>query len=55
MSSLAYAELTSVMSRLLFKIDMTLCEEWMNWGDHQITFNFWEKPPLMVEMVLADR
>ncbi|KAF1346978.1 cytochrome P450 monooxygenase-like protein [Delphinella strobiligena] len=53
--NLAYAELTSIMSRLLFSFDMTLCEESISWGDHQKTYNFWEKPPLMVKLALSDK
>ena len=52
--SLAYAEMMSVMSRMLFHFDMTLCDESIGWGHKQKTFVFWEKPPLMVRLALSD-
>lgn len=47
--NLAYAEMRTIMARLVFNFDLTLAPESKNWLDQKI-YNLWQKPPLMVHL-----
>ncbi|KAL9122895.1 MAG: hypothetical protein Q9187_000546 [Circinaria calcarea] len=51
--NLAYAEMRSILSRVLWNFDMKLCEESANWTD-QKTFFMWDKPGLMVQLSMRE-
>ncbi|KAI3401428.1 hypothetical protein diail_10862 [Diaporthe ilicicola] len=47
--NLAYAEMRTIMARLVFNFDLALAPESKGWMDQKI-FNLWQKPPLMVHL-----
>jgi len=47
--NLAWAELRSILGKLLWNFDIEVCEESRNWVN-QKTFILWEKPPLYVQL-----
>lgn len=48
--SLAFAEMTSILTRLLVRCDFELCDESREWGSGQCAWVVWEKPALYVRM-----
>jgi hypothetical protein len=46
---IAYAEIRSIIVRILWNFDMELCEESKNWIDQKI-FILWDKPPLHIKL-----
>jgi cytochrome P450 len=49
-SSLAWAEMRSVLARMIWHFDMELCEESKEGWENQKLFTLWEKHPLMVRL-----
>lgn len=47
--NLAYAEMRTIMARLVFNFDLKLAPESQGWLDQKI-YNLWQKPPLMVHL-----
>ncbi|KAF6240618.1 hypothetical protein HO173_001289 [Letharia columbiana] len=47
--NLAYAEMRSILARMLWHFDMELCEASKGWTD-QLAFVLWEKPALLVKL-----
>ena len=47
--SLAYAEMRTILARMLWNFDMELCEVSKDWNKQRI-FLLWEKPALMVKL-----
>jgi hypothetical protein len=47
---LAMAQMKSIMARLVWHFDMSLCKESANWNKQKI-FLLWEKPDLMIKLV----
>ncbi|KAG8158063.1 hypothetical protein KVR01_011824 [Diaporthe batatas] len=47
--NLAYAEMRTIMARLIFNFDLKLAPESRGWLDQKV-FNLWQKPPLMVHL-----
>jgi cytochrome P450 len=47
--SLAYAEMRTILARLLFNFDMELVDPEVDWLDQQVFF-LWKKPPLNVNL-----
>ena len=47
--SLAYAEMRSILARMLWNFDMKLCEASKKWTDQRV-FVLWEKLPLLVKL-----
>lgn len=47
--SLAYAEMRSILARMLWNFDMELCEASKEWNKQRI-YLLWEKPALMVKL-----
>ncbi|KUJ16203.1 cytochrome P450 [Mollisia scopiformis] len=47
--NLAYAEIRSMICRLLWNFDIELCPESADWKDQKVYF-LWEKSPLMVKL-----
>lgn len=47
MGSLAYAEMRTILARLLFNFDMELVDEESDWLDQNVFF-LWTKKPLNV-------
>ncbi|PGH01470.1 hypothetical protein AJ79_07908 [Helicocarpus griseus UAMH5409] len=52
--NLAYAEMRLIMAKLAWNFDMTLQRDSYDW-DQQITYNVWEKKPLMVRFTPVKR
>ncbi|KAH0593199.1 hypothetical protein MHUMG1_08921 [Metarhizium humberi] len=52
--NLAYAEMRLILVRLLWNFDMSLDGECEHWAD-QKAYSIWEKKPLMVKLVRAQR
>jgi hypothetical protein len=50
--NLAYAEIRSIIVRILWNFDLEICPESRNWNDQKV-FMLWEKPPLNV--ILSNR
>lgn len=48
-SSLAWFEMRSMLARLLWHFDLTLCEESLDW-ESQKAYILWDKPPLWVKL-----
>ena len=48
-ASLAYAEMRSILARMLWHFDMELCEVSKEWSK-QLIFVLWEKRALMVKL-----
>ena len=48
--SMAWAEIRSILARLIWNFDMDLLEESANWADVQKVFVLWDKPSLMVKL-----
>lgn len=49
-SSLAWAEMRSILARIVWHFDMELCDESKERWENQKLFTLWEKPPLMVQL-----
>ncbi|KAF3763603.1 cytochrome P450 [Cryphonectria parasitica EP155] len=49
--NLAYAEMRTIIARLVFAFDLKLAPEGENWLRGQKVFNLWRKPPLWVHLV----
>ena len=47
--SLAWFEMRSILARLLWHFDLTLCEESRGW-ENQKAYLLWDKPPLWVKL-----
>ncbi|KAI4152136.1 MAG: hypothetical protein L6R39_001887 [Caloplaca ligustica] len=47
--NLAYLEMRSILVRILWNFDITLCEESHGWSD-QKSYILWDKPPLWVKL-----
>ncbi|CZR63463.1 related to isotrichodermin C-15 hydroxylase (cytochrome P-450 monooxygenase CYP65A1) [Phialocephala subalpina] len=47
--NLAYAEIRSIMCRILWNFELELCPESNNWNQQKVYF-LWEKPPLMIKL-----
>ena len=47
--SLAFAEMRTILARMLWNFDMELCEVSKDWNKQRI-FLLWEKPALMVKL-----
>jgi cytochrome P450 len=47
--NLAYAEIRSIMCRILWNFESELCPESNNWNQQKVYF-LWEKPPLMIKL-----
>lgn len=47
--TLAYAEIRSILTRVIWNFDMELNTHSMNWGD-QKTYTLWHKPPLNIKL-----
>ncbi|MCJ1282685.1 hypothetical protein MMC26_002010 [Xylographa opegraphella] len=47
--NLAYAEMRSIMARMLWNFDMQLCEDSEGWNDQRI-FILWDKPELHIRL-----
>jgi len=50
--NLAYAEISSIIVRILWNFDMEICPKSRNWNDQKV-WMLWEKHPLNV--ILSDR
>jgi hypothetical protein len=48
--SMAWAEINTILARLVWNFDMELQEESMHWGDKQKVYILWDKPSLMVKL-----
>ena len=47
---IAYAEIRSIIVRILWNFDMELCEESNNWIDQKV-FILWDKSPLYIKLL----
>lgn len=47
--SLAYAEIRTILCKLLFNFDIELLQKSEDWIDQKVYF-LWDKPPLMVSL-----
>lgn len=53
--SLAYAEMTSILAKLMYHFEMSFADaSMMTWGDVLQARMFWLKPPLPVKFQFAD-
>lgn len=48
--SLAYAEMRTILARLIFNFDVMLAPGMDEWMKTQKVFSMWQKPPLMVHL-----
>ncbi|KAJ5919048.1 hypothetical protein N7466_009991 [Penicillium verhagenii] len=51
--NLAYVEMRMILARMIINFDMELAEPHLDWMD-QKTYNLWEKPPLMLNLIPRD-
>ncbi|CAG9996248.1 unnamed protein product [Clonostachys byssicola] len=51
--NLAYAEMRSILARLMYNFDVVLDDENHNWLSSQKTYFIWEKGPLMMRFINA--
>jgi hypothetical protein len=47
--TLAYAEIRSILVRIIWNFDMELKEDSMDWGDQKV-YTLWYKPPLNIKL-----
>jgi len=47
---MAWAEINSILARLVWNFDMELQEESAHWGEKQKVYILWDKPSLMVKL-----
>lgn len=47
--TLAYAEIRSILTRIIWNFDMELKEDSMNWGDQKV-YTLWHKSPLNIKL-----
>ncbi|KAK8037655.1 Cytochrome P450 [Apiospora marii] len=52
--NLAYAEMRTIMARMLFNFDMRLANGYEKWADRCPIHNLWEKPPLLIHFKPRD-
>ncbi|MCJ1388900.1 hypothetical protein MMC18_001751 [Xylographa bjoerkii] len=52
--NLAYAEMRSIMARMLWHFEMELCEDAEGWNDQRI-FILWDKPALYVRLAVWEK
>jgi hypothetical protein len=52
--NLAFAEMRSIMARLIWHFDMELQPDSLNW-DQQKVYVLWDKPPLNVRLTARER
>lgn len=53
--SLAYAEMRTILARVIYNFDMKLAEDSQDWMEKQKIFLLWEKGPLNVYLTPAKR
>ena len=49
LQNLAYAEMRSILARVLWNFDMELCKDSDRWPDQSV-FSLWDKKPLNVKL-----
>jgi len=54
-SSLAYAEASLILARLLWNFDVSLDEKSMDWSKDMKAYIMWEKEPLYVNLRVINR
>jgi cytochrome P450 len=52
--SMAWAEIRSILARLIWNFDMELQTESSNWADKQKVYILWDKPSLMVKLTARE-
>ncbi|KAK7946942.1 cytochrome P450 [Apiospora aurea] len=52
--NLAYAEMRTIMARMLFNFDMRLAEGYETWAHGIEIHNLYEKPPLFIHLTPRD-
>lgn len=49
--NLAYAEMRTILARMVFNFDLKLASGCEEWDQHQKIFNLWAKPPLLIHLM----
>lgn len=51
---MAYHEMRHILTKVLYKFDIELCEESRTWNQHKV-FLMWDKPSLYCRLKLVQR